>query len=89
MKTSAFKSTLFLYPGKGGWTFAPVPKKYFPPFKLEWGRTPVTATVDGKSWATSVWTDRSGQTLLPVPKKIRGSKRDGDVVNVVLDYNQE
>jgi hypothetical protein len=26
-----FRSTLIRYPGKGGWTFAPIPKKWMPP----------------------------------------------------------
>ncbi|CAM2010610.1 DUF1905 domain-containing protein [Acanthopleuribacter pedis] len=79
-----FEAELFRYPGKGGWTFAPVPDSHSPPVTHGWGRTPVTATVDGKSWETSVWRDKSGQTLLPVPKKIRGNKGDGDRVTVSL-----
>lgn len=49
-----------------------------------WGRTPVTASVDGQTWDTSVWRDQTYGTLLAVPKKIRGPKGDGDVVTVVL-----
>lgn len=86
MKNFLFKAKLFRYQCKGGWTFAPVPKKYSPNFKLAWGRTPVAATVNGKTWQTSVWTDKSGKVLLPVPKKIRGVKEDGDVVEIDLEY---
>ena len=81
-----FVSELFRYPGKGGWTFAPVPAEYGPPFKLAWGRTPVLATVDGQRWATSVWTERSGRVLLPIPKTVRGNKGEGDTVTIELDY---
>ena len=49
-----------------------------------WGRTPVTATVDGRAWDTSVWRDKKHGTLLAVPKKIRGEKGDGDTVEVAL-----
>lgn len=78
-----FKGTLFRYPGAGGWTFVKVPPRFAPPPTHGWGRTPVVATVDGKTWNTSVWRDRKQQaTLLPVPKKIRGDKDDGDRVTV-------
>lgn len=80
-----FQTKLFRYPGAGGWTFAPIPKRHAPPATHAWGRTPVTATVDGRTWETSVWRDRKHGTLLPVPKKVRGAKGDGDVVHVELE----
>jgi hypothetical protein len=79
-----FKTTLFKYPGPGGWTFAKVPAKHAPPPTHAWGRTPVRATVDGVSWDTSVWRDKTPGCLLPVPKKVRGAKGDGDTVKVSL-----
>ncbi|MCB0718975.1 MAG: DUF1905 domain-containing protein [Bacteroidetes bacterium] len=84
MKSTSFKSVLFRYPGKGGWTFAPVPDSHAPDVTHGWGRTPVTAIVDGQSWATSVWRGKDGRTLLAVPKRIRGDKEDGDTVTVQL-----
>lgn len=80
----SFKSTLFKYPGPGGWTFAPVPKKHAPPVLAGFGRTPVVATVDGHTWETSVWRDSKHGTLLAVPKKVRGEKEAGDTVLVAL-----
>ena len=86
-KTPDFVARLFKIPEPGGWTFAPVPKHYAPPVTDGWGRTPVLATVDGKSWATSVWWDsKSKRTLLAVPKRIRGTKGDGDEVRVQLAF---
>ncbi len=79
-----FLTKLVRYPGKGGWTFAPVPSGEAPPVTHGWGRTPVVATVDGRTWPTSVWRDKKGQTLLPVPKTIRGGKGHGDEVTVSL-----
>ncbi len=81
---STFTGTLFRYEGPGGWTFVEVPPAHAPLAVGPWGRTPVLATVDGASWATSVWTERAGRVLLPVPKRIRGDKADGDVVMVSL-----
>ena len=46
----------------------------------QWGRTPVTATVEGHTWKTSVWREKSGRVLLAVPKKVRGAKGHGDRV---------
>jgi hypothetical protein len=79
-----FKTTLFRIPGPGGWTFAPIPPRHAPPVTEGWGRTPVRATVDGRTWETSVWRDKKHGTVLPVPKAIRGDKGHGDVVEVKL-----
>jgi hypothetical protein len=48
--------------------------------------TKVFASVDDVAWRTSVWRDRTGRTLLPVPKKVRGDSTDGAVVQVTLRY---
>lgn len=82
-----FSSRLFRVPGKGGWTFATVPKHRAPPVSHGWGRTSVVAVVDGYRWKTSVWRERSGRTLLPVPKAARGTKGDGDRVKVRLEFD--
>lgn len=82
-----FTAELFQYPGKGGWTFAPVPEKYAPPVTHGWGRTPVRATVDGTSWDTSVWREKTGRTLLAVPKHVRGAKGHGDTVRVRIEFS--
>lgn len=64
-----------------------MPERLAPPATHGWGRTPVRATVDGRTWDTSVWKDtRSRSTLLAVPKKIRGAKEDGDSVTVELEF---
>ena len=84
----SFTSTLFRWgEGKGSWVFAPVPDKYAPPVTHGWGRTPVTATVDGHTWTTSVWRGKDGRTLLAVPKSVRKTKDDGDKVRVVLRFS--
>ncbi|NUM69522.1 MAG: DUF1905 domain-containing protein [Ignavibacteriaceae bacterium] len=85
MKVS-FETVLFRYPGKGGWTFATVPPQFAPPFRFSFGRTPVKAELNGREWETSVWTEKSGKILLPIPKKIRGSLGDGDSVHISIEY---
>lgn len=87
MTTTQFVATLFRVGGKGAWTFAVVPERCAPQVTHGWGRSPVVATVDGQRWKTSVWREKSGRTLLPVPARIRGTKGDGDVVKVRLEFD--
>lgn len=82
-----FSATMFRYSGEGGWHFVTVPEEHAPSTTLAWGRAPVTAEVDGYAWKTSVWREKSGRTLLPVPKAARGAKGDGDCVKVRLSYS--
>jgi hypothetical protein len=85
-----FKATLFRYPGKGGWTFAPIPKTLAPPVTRPWGRTPVRALVDGVAWNTSIWRDtKSNRSLLAVPLRIRGRKGSGDTVTVEFTFDPD
>lgn len=85
--TQSFPAVLFRWgEGKGSWYFAPIPEELAPPVTEGWGRTPVTATVDGQTWETSTWRGKDGRTLLAVPKKVRGSKGDGDEVEVAIEF---
>ncbi|HET9423996.1 MAG TPA: DUF1905 domain-containing protein [Gemmatimonadaceae bacterium] len=85
--SASFRARLFKYPGAGGWHFVVVPEKHAPLATHAWGRTPVTAMVDGSEWKTSVWREKSGRTLLAVPKRVRGEKTDGDAVAVKLTFS--
>ena len=87
--TGPFRARLFRYPGKGGWTFAPVPKRHAPPVTRGWGRTPVVATVDGHTWPTSAWRGSDGRTLLAVSSHVRGPKGHGDMVSVSLAWDPD
>ena len=83
----SFTGTLFRWgEGKGSWTFVEIPADYAPPVTEGWGRTPITATVDGTEWETSSWMGKDGRCLLAVPKKIRGRKGDGDEVEVTIEF---
>ncbi|MBM4362540.1 MAG: DUF1905 domain-containing protein [Deltaproteobacteria bacterium] len=79
-----FRTTLWKYPGKGGWTFALVPLRHAPPVTHPWGRTPVHARVDGREYETSVWRDETHGCLLPVPRRVRGDLAAGAEVEVEL-----
>lgn len=62
-------------------------EEYSPSVAGPWGRISVEAEVDGREWKTSVWRERSGRVLLPVPKHIRGLKGHGDSVSVRLRFS--
>jgi hypothetical protein len=82
-----FETTLVRWPGPGSWVFAPVPEEHAPPAAGAFGRAPVVATVDGVTWATSVWRDRRAGWLLPVPARVRRGKDDGDAVVVAVEID--
>ena len=85
-----FETTLFRYAGKGAWHFAIIPGEIAPPATRPWGRTPVTATVDGQTWDTSIWRDaKSQRSLLAVPKARRGGKGDGATVTVTFVFDPD
>lgn len=84
-----FTTTLARIDGKGGWTYVLVPKQLAPPITRAWARTPVHAIVDGVAWETSVWRAKTGEGLLPVPKRVRGNKGEGDRVRVAFSYLDE
>ena len=85
-----FTSVLYRYPGKGGWTFAPVPKSIAPKATRPWGRTPVDATVDGLTWRANLWRDsKNDRSLLAVPKAMRPGKEGGDEVRVTIRVIEE
>jgi hypothetical protein len=78
---------MFKWSGPAAWHFVVVPDEFAPRVTHGWGRTPVTATVDGHTWETSVWREKTGRTLLAIPKKYRGGKGDGDVVQVSVQFD--
>lgn len=82
-----FRATLFKVPGKGGWTFAPLPPELHPEVAGPWGMTPVIATLEGRSWPTSVWKDKTHGVLLPIPARVRGALGDGDTVEIELEQD--
>lgn len=84
-----FKTTLQRVPGKGGWTYVSIPKKLAPPITRAWGRTPVTASVDGLEWTTSVFRSKDGKGFLPVPKRVRGDKDEGARVMIAFSYEDD
>ena len=71
------------------WRVAPLPDHIEIEAVREFGRTPVAAKCCDKTWKTSLWTDRDGKTMLPIPKKIRGKLDEGDAVEVCFEFDYE
>ncbi|MCM0677967.1 DUF1905 domain-containing protein [Micromonospora phytophila] len=84
---TTFVATLVRWPGTGGWVFAPVPDEHAPDAAGPFGRVPVVATVDSRTWSTSVWRDRAAGWLLAVPARIRAGKDHGDTVSVAVEID--
>jgi len=83
MKTYAFKSNVWVYPGMASWRFITVPKKESTDIKTKygknargWGSLPVSVTIGKTEWKTSIFPDkRSGTYLLPLKAAVR--KKEG------------
>lgn len=84
---ATFESELAQWHGPAAWHFVSVPEQYAPDFAGSFGRAPVIATVDAHTWATSVWRDKKSGWLLAVPKRVRGTKTDGDAVTVSIEVD--
>lgn len=84
MQPYSFTTILFKSGGKGAWTFAKLPKSLDFEATEAFGRTPVIATFEGREWKTSLWREKSGDTLIALPKKIRNAKEEGDEVTITF-----
>jgi hypothetical protein len=83
--TVRFRGTLWRWAGPNAWTFVTVPDRCAPSHWLAWGRAPVSATVRGMTWRTSVWRGKDGRVLLALPRRVRGELTEGARVMVTLD----
>ena len=88
MQKQAHTFTAVLYKLES-WVVAPLPSDSDIEAVHSFGRTPVIAMLGEKSWKTSLWTDKEGATMLPLPKKIRGNLCEGDEVTLTFVYDHE
>jgi uncharacterized protein DUF1905 len=90
-----FTAELWLYPGKGGWTFITLPKECADQIRFytgakkgrAWGMIKVKARIDTSDWETTIWPDKaSGSFLLPVKAAVRKAQKiaAGDRAEVTL-----
>jgi hypothetical protein len=86
---------LWLWSGEGGsWHFMTVPAEQSGELRAEslvrrrgFGSVPVQATIEGVSWRTSVFPQKSGGYLLPIKAEVRRKANiaANDEVTVELD----
>ncbi len=84
-----FRTVLRRIPGKGGWTYVTVPKKLAPPITRAWARTPVRASFDAVEWDTSIFRSKNGEGFLPIPRRIRGGKAEGDRASIAFTFEDD
>lgn len=76
--TYALRGKLWVHPGAAGWHFVTVPKRQGQEIRRffggdrAWGSVPVTVTIGGATWRTSLFPDgKTGSYLLPVKAAVR------------------
>lgn len=91
----AVNAPLWLWSGEGGrWHFITVPEEQAAEIRAEglarrggFGSVKVEATINGVTWRTSVFPQKSGGYILPVKKEVRcrAGISAGDIVTVMLE----
>ncbi len=82
-----FKATIQKFPGRGGWVYVAVPKKYTNYLRgrrRAWGMYPITARVGGTSWKTKLMMKKGGDFFVAFKSAIRNKEKIavGDSVTV-------
>lgn len=97
----AFKSKVWLYPGKAGWHFVTLPKKLSAQIKSMtkgarrgWGSVRVTATIGKTTWQTSIFPDSKKDVqkdvyVLPLKADVRKKEKANanDTISVLIEMD--
>lgn len=81
----SFRAPLQQWKPPTGWFFVVIPPEHALPATHPWGRTPVTATVDGHRWETSTWRDKKHGATLIVPTAVRAGRPAGAELEVAIE----
>jgi hypothetical protein len=77
-KTFDVSGRVSKFPGKGGWYYVSVPKKYTERLKEKrpaWGMYPIRVRVGNTSWATKLMTKKGGDFFVAFNKKVRDKEK--------------
>lgn len=85
----SFSAPLWRWPTPNGVLLVTVPEAVRPPALAAFGRTPVVATVNGKTWKTSIFASSSHGAILLVPKKVARPWVEGDELEVRFEVDLE
>jgi nucleoid-associated protein YgaU len=81
-ETTRFSAPLWRWPTPNGVMMVTVPAEARPPVLAAFGRTPIVATVLGRTWNTSIFASRQYGAILLMPKKVIGKAGEGVAVEV-------
>lgn len=84
---SEFSAALWRWPTPNGVMMVTVPAEVRPPVLAAFGRTPIVATVLGKTWRTSIFGSKQHGAILLMPKKVIGASGEGVVVHVRFEVD--
>jgi len=80
-----FEGPLFTWTTeRATWYFIEVPTSITLPVTHGWGRTPVIVKENTHQFTTSVWREKSGRTIMPVPKNVRRGRPEGTIVTFFI-----
>lgn len=85
-KSYTFKSTLIKLQS---WYIAPLPNNIDIEAVHCFGRTPVIAKVNNKTWNTSIWTQKDGITMIAIPKKVRDKLIEGEEIEIHFEFDYD
>jgi len=80
------------FPGKGGWFYLSVPKKYTKTLKEQrraWGSYPIIAKINKTSWETKLMTKKGGDFFVALKSTIRTKEKikKGDKIKIDIKIN--
>ena len=94
--TYRLRGKVWLYDGQVAWHFVTLPKRQAREIRLMvggvtgrgWGSIPVSATIGGTTWRTSIFPDkRAGSYLLPLKAEVR--KAEGIAEGQAIEFRIE
>ncbi len=85
---TTFTATIWRWPAPNGVLMVTVPPEARPPVLAAFGRTPIRATVRGKTWPTSIFGSKTYGAILLMPKKVLGPLGEGDGVQVDFEVDR-
>jgi hypothetical protein len=85
---TTFTASIWRWPTPKGILMVTVPAADRPPVLAAFGRTPIRATVRGKTWPTSIFGSKEHGAILLMPKRVLGPLGAGDDVEVTFEVDR-
>ena len=78
IKSFTISGKVMKFPGKGGWFYVAVPKKYTKNLKEQrhtWGMYPITARIGNTSWKTKLMMKKGGDFFVAIKVNVRKKEK--------------